>query len=82
MSQDLDRPMWMEDRLGSAISRLTTRIGEAGYAALTEAVQSADQWRSFQGLLSCSDFFGEQVARHHEWLCDGLHDGGLLQSRH
>ena len=82
MSQDLDRPMWMEDRLGSAISRLTTRIGEAGYAALTEAVQSADQWHSFQGLLSCSDFFGEQVARHHEWLCDGLHDGGLLQSRH
>ena len=82
MSQDLDRPMWMEDRLGSAISRLTTRIGEAGYAALTEAIQSADQWRSFQGLLSCSDFFGEQVARHHEWLCDGLHDGGLLQSRH
>ena len=82
MSQDLDRPMWMEDRLGSAISRLATRIGEAAYAALTEAVQSADQWRSFQELLSCSDFFGEQVARHHEWLCDGLHDGSLLQSRH
>ena len=38
MSQDLDRPVWMEDRLGDAISRLTTRIGEAGYAALTEAV--------------------------------------------
>ena len=82
MSQDLDRPMWMEDRLGDAISRLTTRIGEAGYAALTEAVQSADQWRPFQGLLSCSDFFGEQAARHHDWLCDVLHDGSLLENRY
>ena len=45
MSQDLDRPAWMETCLGDAITRLKARIGEAGYVAVTESVQSADQWR-------------------------------------
>ncbi len=81
MSQDLDRPVWMAGRLDETITRLTTRIGDAGYAALTEAVKSAGQWRTFQELLACSDFFGEQVARQHEWLCGVLADGALLESR-
>ncbi|WP_370310949.1 hypothetical protein, partial [Salipiger bermudensis] len=71
----------MEDRLGEAMTRLTTRIGDAGFAALTDAVEAAGQSRAFQELLACSDFFGEQVARQHEWLGDALADGTLLESR-
>ena len=81
MSQDPDRPAWMETCLGDAITRLKARIGEAGYAAVTESAQSADQWRPFQELLACSEFFGEQVARQHEWLCQALADGSLLENR-
>lgn len=81
MSQDPDRPVWMETSLGDAITRLTARIGEAGYAVLTESVQTADQWRPFQELLACSEFFGEQVARQHKWLCQALADGSLLENR-
>ena len=81
MSQEPDRPVWMETRLGEATTRLTARIGEAGYAVLTESVQSADQWHPFQELLACSEFFGEQVARQHEWLCQVLADGSLLENR-
>ena len=71
----------MEDRLGEAMTRLTTRIGDAGFAGLTDAVEAAGQSRAFQELLACSDFFGEQVARQHEWLSDALADGTLLESR-
>ena len=71
----------MEDRLSEAMTRLTTRIGDAGFTALTDAVEAAGQWRTFQELLACSDFFGEQVARQHEWLGDALADGTLLESR-
>ena len=81
MSQDLARPAWMEDRLDEAITRLTTRIGDAGFTALTQAATSAGQWRTFQELLACSDFFGEQVTRQHEWLCGALADGTLLEGR-
>ena len=81
MSQDLGRPAWMEDRLGEAITRLTTRIGNAGFIALTDSVGAAGQSRTFQELLAYSDFFGEQVARQHEWLGDALADGTLLESR-
>ena len=71
----------MEDRLGEAITRLTTRIGNAGFTALTDSVEAAGQSRAFQELLAYSDFFGEQVARQHEWLGDALADGTLLESR-
>ena len=81
MSQDPDRPAWMETSLGDAITRLTARIGEASYIALSESVQSTDQWRVFQELLACSEFFGEHVARQHDWLCQALADGSLLQNR-
>ena len=81
MSQDPDRPAWMETCLGDAITRLKARIGEAGYVAITESAQSANQWRPFQALLACSEFFGEQVARQHEWLCQALADGSLLENR-
>ena len=81
MSQDPQRPAWMVTCLGEAITRLTARIGEAGYAVLTELVQSSDQWHAFQELLACSEFFGEQVARQHEWLCQALADGSLLENR-
>ena len=71
----------MEDRLGEAITRLTTRIGDAGFTALTDSAAAAGQSRAFQELLACSDFFGEQVARQHAWLCGALADGTLLESR-
>ena len=72
MLQDPDRPPWLEDSLRHASARLITRIGDADLAALTEAVQTADQERAFQTLLACSDFFVEQVARLHSWLLSGL----------
>jgi glutamate-ammonia-ligase adenylyltransferase len=81
MSQDPDRPAWMAGRLSEAITRLTTRIGDADCTALTQAAKAASQWRVFQELLACSDFFGEQAARQHEWLCGALADGTLLEGR-
>ena len=81
MLQDPDRPPWLEDSLRHASARLITRIGDADLAALTEAVQTADQERAFQTLLACSDFFVEQVARQHAWLRSGLVSGELLGSR-
>ena len=81
MSQDPERPAWMAGRLGEAMTRLTTRIGDAGFTALTDAVAAAGQSRAFEALLACSDFYGEQVARQHEWLCSALADGTLLEDR-
>ena len=71
----------MAGRLGEAMTRLTTRIGDADFTALTDAVAAADQSRAFETLLACSDFYGEQVARQHEWLCSALADGSLLENR-
>ena len=79
MSQDLARPAWMEDRLGEAITRLTTRMGDANFTALAKAATLVGQWGAVQELLACSDFFAEQVARQHEWLCGALADGTLLE---
>ena len=81
MPMDPDRPAWMAGRLSEAITRLTTRIGDAGFTALTQAAKAKSQWRVFQELLACSDFFGEQVARQYEWLCGALADGTLLEGR-
>ena len=81
MLQDPDRPPWMEDSLRHASARLVTKIGDVDYAALTEAVQTVDQWQTFQELMACSDFFVEQVARQHAWLRSALTGGGLLDSR-
>ena len=71
----------MEDCLEEAMTRLTMRIGDASLTALTDSVEAAGQWRAFQELLACSDFFGEQVARQHKWLGDALADGTLLERR-
>ena len=71
----------MEDCLGEAMTRLTMRIGDAGFTTLTDAVAAAGQSRAFQELMAGSDFFGEQVARQHEWLGDALAEGTLLESR-
>ena len=65
----------MEDCLGEAMTRLTTRIGDSGFTTLTDAVAAAGQSRAFQELMAGSDFFGEQVARQHEWLGDALAEG-------
>ena len=82
MSQDLGKPPWMEDCLGEAMTRLTTRIGDSGFTTLTDAVAAAGQSRAFQELMAGSDFFGEQIARQHEWLGDALAEGTLLESRY
>jgi len=81
MSQDPERPAWMAGRLGEVMTRLTTRIGDAGFTALTDAVAAAGQSRVFEALLAYSDFYCEQVARQHEWVCSALADGTLLEGR-
>lgn len=63
-----------------AVTRLTTRIGEPGYAALYALVSEKGQQAVFDRLIAASEFFGEQAARHHVWLMKALQDDTLLRA--
>ncbi len=63
-----------------AVTRLTTRIGETNGGLLYDLIAEKGQKIVFERLVSSSEFFVEQVARHHVWLTNALRDDSFLRA--
>jgi len=81
MSVAPNMPDWQTDCVRDAMSRLTARLGEGPVTNLMELARAQGQLVALESMLAGSDFFVEQIARHCDWLCTQLAEGGLLSER-